>query len=59
MIRFPRLRFSLRTLVIAVLLCGSGHVFAGEPDAKSWPLWNGQETIDHYAARVNLPPTKT
>jgi formylglycine-generating enzyme required for sulfatase activity len=30
-----------------------------EPDAKPWPLWDGQETIVQYAQHVNLPPTKT
>jgi len=53
----PRLQFSLRTLIIFVLLCGSG--FSAEPDAKVWPLWDGQETLADYAQRVNLPPTKT
>ncbi|HEY3321245.1 MAG TPA: formylglycine-generating enzyme family protein [Planctomycetota bacterium] len=27
--------------------------------AEPFPLWDGQETIAHYAARTNLPPTKT
>jgi hypothetical protein len=32
--RLPRLRFSLRTLVIFVLLVGSGFMLSAEPDAK-------------------------
>jgi len=53
----PRLRLSLRTLLIFALLAGSA--FAAEPDAKVWPLWDGQESVAEYAQRVNLPPTKT
>jgi hypothetical protein len=32
---------------------------AGETDRAPWPLWDGAETIEQYARRVNLPPTKT
>jgi len=28
-------------------------------DAQPWPLWDGQETVEQYAKRTNLPPTKT
>jgi formylglycine-generating enzyme required for sulfatase activity len=59
MSRFPRLRFSLRTLVIAVLLAGNLSAIAAEPDAKPWPLWDGSESVADYAQRANLPPSKT
>jgi formylglycine-generating enzyme required for sulfatase activity len=26
---------------------------------QSWPLWDGQESVEHYAARVKLPATQT
>jgi len=51
----------------ALVWCATGSLClllaarAAEPnDAKSaHPLWDGQETIEHYAKRTNLPPTKT
>jgi formylglycine-generating enzyme required for sulfatase activity len=33
--------------------------FAADSTPTPWPLWDGQETVEHYATRVNLPPTKT
>ena len=42
-------------------LCWLLPARAAEPNdaKKSYPLWDGQETIEHYARRVNLPPTRT
>ncbi|MCY3020848.1 MAG: formylglycine-generating enzyme family protein [Planctomycetota bacterium] len=33
--------------------------FAAETAAPTWPLWDGQESVERYAQRTNLPPTKT
>ena len=33
--------------------------FGAETPAPAWPLWDGKETVEQYARRVNLPPTKT
>ena len=49
----PKPRFQIQSAVIALffvapLVLGS--------DA---PLWDGHESVEHYAQRVNLPPTKT
>ena len=30
-----------------------------KPETRPWPLWDGHESIEHYARRANLPPTKT
>ncbi|MCY3022175.1 MAG: formylglycine-generating enzyme family protein [Planctomycetota bacterium] len=46
----------MRLALVAVFLVLAVH--AGEP-RPSYPLWDGQESIEHYANRVNLPPTKT
>ena len=35
---------------------------AAEAPAKAWPpypLWDGAESVEQYAKRVNLPPTQT
>lgn len=38
----------------------AGLVSAGEePASPANPLWDGQESVEHYAKRVNLPPTQT
>jgi len=39
-----------------VLLALLGTALAGEP---AYPLWDGHETVEQYAKRVNLPPTKS
>jgi len=49
----------MRALAFAVLLCGC-TVLAGEPTcAQPWPPWDGQESVEQYAKRANLPPTRT
>ena len=45
----------MRTLPIILLLL-SGALTAGE---TSWPLWDGQETVEQYARRAKLPATET
>src|SRR5450432_535549 len=40
---------------IFIMLAGS--LVAGEPTV--YPLWDGSESVEQYAKRVNLPPTKT
>jgi len=37
----------------------TASAFAAETPAPTWPLWNSQESIEHYAKRANLPPAKT
>lgn len=47
----------MRTLFLflfAALLASLGAASAGE-----WPLWDGHETVEAYAKKVNLPPTKS
>ena len=31
----------------------------GAASAREWPLWDGHETVEAYAKKVNLPPTKS
>jgi len=51
----PAMRFlCVVCVVVFVALAARG----GEAP-KPWPLWDGQETIEHYARRVNLPTTRT
>jgi len=48
-----------------VLVCAvSGFAGCAENEpaskaAKPWPLWDGQESIEYYAERADVPPTKT
>jgi len=47
----------LLTLLYFALL---GTLSAAEqPTPPAYPLWDGQESVAQYAARVNLPPTQT
>jgi formylglycine-generating enzyme required for sulfatase activity len=39
--------------------CFAVTMFAAETPAPTWPLWDGHESIEQYAKRTNLPPTKT
>ena len=32
---------------------------AEPPAAPNWPLWDGQETVEQYAKRAGVEPTKT
>ncbi|MCY3020741.1 MAG: formylglycine-generating enzyme family protein [Planctomycetota bacterium] len=48
----------LRLPLLAVVWLASS-AFAAETPAPAWPLWDGHETIEQYAKRANLPPTKT
>ncbi|HEY3322437.1 MAG TPA: formylglycine-generating enzyme family protein [Planctomycetota bacterium] len=43
-------RLTIVSLLLAVVACGA---------AEPYPLWDGKETVEHYARRVNLPATKT
>ncbi|MCY3019252.1 MAG: formylglycine-generating enzyme family protein [Planctomycetota bacterium] len=59
--------------LLALVWCATGSLFgsgtagwllaarAAEPanTQPAYPLWDGQESIEQYAQRVNLPPTKT
>ena len=56
MMRFLHMR-RLSVILYTVLMV---PLMASEKlELKSWPLWDGIETVDQYAARVNLPSTKT
>ncbi|MCY3018877.1 MAG: hypothetical protein NTW87_07605 [Planctomycetota bacterium] len=44
---------------LLALACLAAGAFAAEPPAPTWPLWDGQETVEQYARRVSLPTTKT
>ena len=46
----------MRRLPIVLVLFAAAIPAA---EAPAWPLWDGRETVDQYAQRVNLPPTKT
>ncbi|HLX59654.1 MAG TPA: formylglycine-generating enzyme family protein [Planctomycetota bacterium] len=47
----------MRTLCLtAALLCVPLHAAA---PAGPWPLWDGKETVESYAARVGMPATKS
>jgi formylglycine-generating enzyme required for sulfatase activity len=50
----------VRPLPAILLLAALAHAPAAEPPAApSWPLWDGSESIEQYAKRANLEPTKT
>ncbi|MCY3019179.1 MAG: formylglycine-generating enzyme family protein [Planctomycetota bacterium] len=46
-----------RTLACLFLACALACGAEAQPQA-TFPLWDGKESIEHYAKRVNLPPTK-
>jgi len=48
----------LRPTLLALLWLVAS-AFAAEPPAPTFPLWDGHESVAQYAARTNLPPTKT
>ena len=50
----PKHRFQIQ-LSAAITLIFAAQLALGS-DA---PLWDGHETVEHYAERANLPPTKT
>jgi hypothetical protein len=43
--------------IIAIVLAGS--LYASEPQAHAYPLWDGNESVADYAKRVYLPETKS
>jgi hypothetical protein len=48
-----------RTLIAALFLaCALAHGADAQPQAP-FPIWDGHESIEQYAKRTNLPPTKT
>ena len=51
----------MKTLLLAILhaVVTALSLFATESSAREWPLWDGRETSNEYAARVGLPATKT
>lgn len=50
----------MKPLLLLPLLIGS-MVSAAESTSplRPWPLWDNQESVEQYAQRVGLPPTKT
>ncbi|MCY3018069.1 MAG: hypothetical protein NTW87_03430, partial [Planctomycetota bacterium] len=47
-----------RTLACLSLACALACGADAQPQA-AFPLWDGQETVEHYAKRMNMPPTNT
>jgi len=49
--------------LLLCMLCGASAIVGASDDSnpprKPWPAWDGVESTEQYAARVNLPPTKT
>ena len=43
----------------APILCALAPLLARAGEPGKYPLWDGQESVEQYAQRVNLPPTKT
>ena len=52
-------RFRIHVTAAIVLFFVTPLVLGGDEPAAVWPLWDGHETVEQYAHRVNLPPTKT
>lgn len=48
----------MRLLTIVLILCGSA-LASEQPANRTYPLWDGQESVADYAEHVNLPPAKT
>ena len=46
-------------LLPVLLLALLSALSAAETPAKAWPLWDGVESVEAYAKKVNLPPTQT
>ena len=51
----------MRPLALLLLLALSAQTApAAEPPATpDWPLWDGQESVEQYAKRAKVEPTKT
>jgi len=47
----------MRTVILSLMLLHLPIQAAESP--REFPLWDGKETIEAYAAKVNLPPTKS
>ena len=45
----------MRGVFITLLLLVAVTAWAGEEKPAAWPLWDGKETVQEYAKRVNLP----
>ena len=44
---------------LLALVCLAASAFAAETPAPAFPLWDGKESIEQYAKRVNLPAIQT
>ncbi|MGD0092760.1 MAG: formylglycine-generating enzyme family protein [Planctomycetota bacterium] len=49
----------MRRLVQLLTLLLPVCAYSAEEHTPSWPLWDGRESVEQYARRTNLPPTKT
>jgi hypothetical protein len=51
----------VRPLALLLLLAAVAHLAqAAEPSpAPTWPLWDGSESVEQYAKRAGLEPTRT
>jgi len=48
-----------RTMAFLLLTCALAHAADSQPQAATYPLWDGHESIEQYAKRADLPPTRT
>ena len=55
----PKRRFRNPVQFCATILWALLPLLARAGEPGKYPLWDGQETVEQYAQRVNLPPTKT
>ena len=49
----------MRFLPFALVALLGTLLAAEKPANPAYPLWDGQESVEQYAQRANLPPTKT
>ncbi len=54
---FRPVRNAREMLLVALLFLNSAGIVAVE-DAHSYPFWDGRETVENYAKRAHLPPTR-
>ena len=50
--------WSLSSLALLAALAATGAEAPPTSAARAWPLWDGSESIEQYAKRASLEPTK-
>ena len=56
---YPKHRLQIQLSIAITLIFTAPLVRGSDTPASRWPLWDGHESVEQYAQRVNLPPTKT